>query len=87
MNNQGTILICPQCATREHQQVLGSISVDGNLYIKRSHHGTTVIQSPNLIIMCACGYTTSVYTTQPKPITMPLDQFKYTKTTYIVKKN
>lgn len=64
MNNQGSALYCNNCTyIRDGKllhQVLGSITGDGALMIKRAHNLHTLLKVEQFTILCECGYELSV---------------------------
>jgi hypothetical protein len=69
MNSQGTALYCSNCTyTRDGMllhQVLGSITGDGILLIKRAHNAHTLLKVHQFTILCQCGYELSVTIKSP----------------------
>lgn len=65
MNNQeGSALYCENCTYVRNgvflHQVLGSITPDGDLIIKRAHNLHTLLKVQEFTILCTCGYELSV---------------------------
>lgn len=64
MNNQGSALYCENCVYMRDgltlHQVLGSVTGDGLLIIKRAHNLHTRLKVESFVILCECGYELSV---------------------------
>lgn len=57
MNN---LILCPQCQQKGFKQILGNLTPEGLLLIRRGAHGTTIIQATNLTLGCGCGYVVAI---------------------------
>ena len=65
-NNEGSAIRCSECAFRNkdgylNYAVLGSITSDGVLIVKRAHNLITKIRfTQPFVIYCVCGFETIV---------------------------
>ena len=57
--NIAQLITCPICSPK---RILGSIDINGVFYVKRfgASGGTTVIISNEFMIICSCGFGTTI---------------------------
>ncbi len=49
------LIMCPRCLAEGKRQILGEIDEKGRFIVLRFHTGSTVFESNNFTVRCACG--------------------------------
>lgn len=53
-------ILCQDCRSLGHNQVLGKLTETGSLIIMRNKNGTTIINATTYDLLCGCGYRITI---------------------------
>ena len=60
MEHDPQVVWCPKCELQGTRNSLGSLTMQGNLIIRKRANRETMIIASSFVVVCDCGYTIQI---------------------------